>query len=340
MSLGDLFAQPTALPCLLLVPLVWLGLRTLDRVRARRLARLVGPRTATLTAELGPGRRALQRALFTAALALQLIALMQPCWGLDRRRVEQRAVDLVVCLDVSRSMLARDLPPTRLGRAHQEIRALAERARGDRLGLVAFAGEARLKVPLTRDMDTFAALAEETDPLSIRRGGTDLGAALEQALAALDSGSDNLAAIVLISDGEDHAQRGLRAAMQCKERGIPVHCVGLGSAIGGKIPLPDAHGEAFLRTRAGEEVVSVMDAAGLRRVAATTGGTFVDAADATRPLRELYERRILEMARGGFARGERLRRQNRYRWPLLPAFLLLVLQLCLTDRRGRRSAID
>ncbi|MHC4732801.1 MAG: VWA domain-containing protein [Planctomycetota bacterium] len=326
--------RPEALPILLLAPLVGLSLWALDRGRARRLARAVGPRAPALAADLSRGRRRLQRALFATALLLALLAMLQPVWGDATREVEQRGVDILLCLDVSRSMLARDLAPSRLVRARREISALAERASGDRLGLVVFAGQARLAVPLTRDRDSFLELVELADPLSVERGGSDLGAALETALDALQGQTGEHEAVLLLTDGEDLEARGLRAAQTCRERSVAVHCVGFGSALGAKIPVPSREGgETFLRDRSGVDVVSTMDATTLRRIAEATGGDFVDGHARPRPLRELYERRILPMARKAFERDERRAKENRFQWPLLAAFLLWILVPCMGDRR-------
>jgi len=349
-SAGDLLARPDAWPALLLVPLVVVLLWMLDRLRARRLANVVGARVNALAADVRPGRRRLRRAVSGAALAFSALAVLQPIWGEDADDAAQRGVDVVVCLDVSRSMLARDVEPSRLERARREIRALAERARGDRLSLVVFAGEARIAVPLTRDVDTFLGLVELADPDGVRRGGTDLGAALSTALDAIRGGTGENETVVLLTDGEDFERRGLRAAERCRDRKIAVHCVGLGSARGAKIAIAlgdergskGVAGETFLRDRAGNEVVTAMDPASLRAIAAATGGGFVEvgatpASDAgASPLAALYDERIAPMARKSFAddvRRGRRERGNRFQWALFPAFALWMLGLLLSDRR-------
>jgi Ca-activated chloride channel family protein len=325
--------HPDGLPLLLLAPLLGLLLWTLDRARARRLARVVGPRGRALAADLSGRRRRLQRALFATALLLALLAMLEPVWGETTREVERRGVDILVCLDVSQSMLARDLSPSRLARARNEIAALAERAAGDRLGLVVFAGEARLAVPLTSDRESFRELVGLADPLSVERGGTDLGAALATALEALQGQSGEHEVVLLLTDGEDLEGRGLRAARTCQERNVTVHGVGLGSALGAKIPIAGEGGEAFLRDRSGADVVSKMDAATLRRIAEATGGNFVDAHARPSALPELYEERILPMARKSFETEERRAKENRFQWPLLAALSLWILILCLGDRK-------
>ena len=245
-------------------------------------------------------------------------------------------MDVVVCLDVSRSMLAKDVSPDRLTRARAEIRALAETAKGDRLGLVVFAGEARVLVPLTRDLRSFAELADQADPTSVRRGGTDLGAALEAARAAFAGREGAAQAVVVLTDGEDLEGRGLAAARELRDRGVPVHAVGFGTPLGSKIAVPTEAGEAFLRDRAGTEVVSALDAGTLRRLAESTGGTYVDAAARPRPLVDLYLDRILPTARAVLAAEGRPRREDRYQGPLLAALLLWSAGLALSDRRRRR----
>lgn len=332
----DWFALPAVLPVLLLAPLWWFALWRLDRGRARKLQQLCG-RRAEVLGDVDPLRQGRRRVLGSAALFCGLLAVAQPAWGEGTGPNAQRLVDVVLCLDVSRSMLARDLQPSRLEFARRELHALCERARGDRMGLVVFAGEAVLFAPLTQDLDALAQLVDLASPLSVQRGGTDLGACLEQALAVLAGGTGEHEVVVVLSDGEDLSQTALAAAEQCRQRGIAVHCVGLGSTAGAKIPLPGAgQGETFLRSPDGVDVVSTMDPATLRRIATLTGGVYVDAQSRARPLVALYEQHIVPMARKALASvaGDTAR-SNRFQWPLLAGFVLWMLHLCSTDRRRR-----
>jgi len=329
--MSSVFGWPAGLLGLLLVPVVWYASRRLLRRGGERLARLIGPRTERLAATVGP--RGMRAGLLLAGVAALVIAVAQPKWGVDVRKVEHRGIDLLVCLDVSRSMLARDLAPSRLVRAQREIRALAERMRGDRLGLIVFAGEARLRIPLTSDTDTFADLVDTTDTISVSKGGTDIGAALEVALRVLEGQSGSHEAVLLITDGEDLGQHGLEVARRCKENNITVHCLGIGSELGSKIAITEDGKESFLRDRDGNEVITFMDGAGLRRIAETTGGGYTDAIGSETPLLDLYAAHIMPMARKAFTAADRRERKNRFQWPLLAAFLLLMLEFSMTDRR-------
>ncbi len=340
MTTAEVFGHAEAWPWLAAAPLAWLGLLLLDRARARRLARLAGPRVRALTDGGSARSRAVGRALLATGILAAVVAALEPLGGDVEESVERRGVDLVVCLDVSRSMLARDVDPDRLTAAKREVRALAERARGDRLGLVVFAGEARLAVPLTTDASSFAGLVDLADPGDVARGGTDLGAALAAALRAFDGAGARRGAVLLATDGEDHEGRGLAAARLCRERGIVVHAAGFGTATGGKVPEPPtgpgAGGAAFLRDpRSGGDVVTHRDDAGLARLAEAGGGAFVDAAAVARPLVALYDDRVTAMEREVYAGETRARRENRFQFPLAAAFLLWVLDLALTGRRRR-----
>lgn len=333
MSPALFFQRPEAWPLLLLAPLAWLAHAWSDRRRARRLARAAGQRAGKVAAELDPGRRRLRRSLRAAGLLLALLALLSPAWGEGYRRVEQRGVDLLVALDVSRSMLAADQAPSRLAAAKREILALTERVRGDRMGLVIFAGEARCVVPLTRDLRSLGELLDPVGPHSVAKGGTDLGAALEACLGALEGATGASEAILLLTDGEDLEGRGRAAASACRERGIVVHCVGFGTAAGAKIPLEEGGG--FLRDRTGAEVISSLAPASLRALAQETGGEYLEAQALPVPLIELYEKRVLPMARKSFEAEERKAALDRYQWPLLAGFLLWILALGATDRKPR-----
>jgi Ca-activated chloride channel family protein len=332
---GDLFLLSDWLWVLLLAPLAGAALLLLEQRSRRRLALVLGPRHEKLARDLSLPRRRLKHVLFAAGLLLALAAALDPVWGEGEQVVTRRGADIAVCLDVSRSMLARDVAPDRLSRAKDEVRALAARAEGDRIALVVFAGEARLYVPLTSDRESLGQMLDLAGPLSVAKGGTDLGAALRAALAALRHGTGEHEAMILLTDGDDPAGAGHAAAGECAERGIAVHVVGLGSLRGARIPVDTGGGEEFLRDRAGTEVLSALDEVGLRRIAGAAGGSYSRVTDRARPLVTLYETAIAPRADKVFEAERRSVRVNRYQWPLAAALLLWILGLWLPDRRRR-----
>jgi Ca-activated chloride channel family protein len=298
-----------------------------ERARGRRLRDVAGPRHARL---VPGGDRARVSGVVAFALGLALAFAAIAAAPADARRADARGVDVVLCLDVSRSMLARDVAPDRLSRAKEEIRRLTERARGDRCALVVFAGEARLLVPLTTDLRSLADLADAADPSSVARGGTDLAAAL--AVAGEAVAGDAPAAVVLLTDGEDLAGRGERAAAALRARGVAVHAIGFGTALGGKVPVEDENEPRYVKAKGGGDVVSALDASGLLRLARAGGGTSVDG---TLPgaLASLYETRIAPKA--GLPESAPDAPRGVFQAALSAALLLFAVDLGASRRRRR-----
>jgi Ca-activated chloride channel family protein len=282
------------------------------------------------------GAPLVRAARLTALAGLGLLAWMDPRWGEEPLQVERRGLDVIVCLDTSRSMLAADMEPNRLGRALQDVRALLpELAGGDRVGLVVFAGVARTRVPLTHDLDSFRALLGEVDTGSVPTGGTDLAAALRKALELADPELANTTVVLLLTDGEDLAGAGLQAAGELAGKGLVVHAVGYGSKYGSKITVAEGGGETFLRDRQGNEVVSRMDDESLRALAAATGGEFVRAEAMVLPLNELHRARLQPMQKRAYDAGEETGRRARYQWVLLPLLALLLWEIAMAGGRHR-----
>jgi Ca-activated chloride channel family protein len=194
------------------------------------------------------------------------------------------------------------------------------------MALVLFAGEAVRHVPLTKDLPSLAELARLASPLSVAKGGTDLGAAIERAVAALEGAG----VVVVVTDGGDHGGGGRDAAAAAAASGVVVHTVGLGSERGAKIPVDGA----FLTDRDGRDVVTAMDADSLAAVADAGGGTFVAATDHDRALVALYASHIGPMAEMSHRAEKSRERPNRYQWVLLPGLFLWTLSLCVREQRN------
>lgn len=280
-----------------------------------------------------PFARSLRASLL---LGLGFVCWMDPRLGDEPVAVERRGLDLVFCLDTSRSMLARDMEPSRLGRALQDVKAMLPRLQGgDRAALVVFAGEARLWVPLTHDLDSFRGLLDEVDTDTVRKGGTDIAAALRKALELSDRDNRRTTAAILLTDGEDLTGAGRQAAGELAAEGLTVHAVGYGDSKGSKITIAENGAETFLADRAGSEVVSKMDPESLRAVATATGGEFVRADAMVLPLVELHEKRLLPMQKRAYDAGEQVGKRARYQWVLLPLVVLLLLEIAMAGGRHR-----
>lgn len=313
------------------------GLWALGRARAERVL-LFGARAdlhRMIRANSSRSRAWVKLACGVAAAACGAIALLGPARGSTSRPALSESIDLVVCVDSSRSMLARDLKPDRMGRALREIRGLLEVLEGDRVGVVAFSGDARDISPLTRDVTTVAALLDTVSVEDNRLGGTDLGVALAHALELFDGRTGAHEAVVLITDGEDLGGQGLEQAEEAARRGIRVYVVGVGTAGGSKIPIQLADGsESFLRDREGREVVSRLAGESLAAIAAATGGEYRSVESSPTPLEDLYRLRISNLERRSVSGGSVEIPHDRYQWFLGAALALFLAQFALWERRG------
>lgn len=320
------------------------------RFRART-ARRLGESDAVgrLVEGAGRGVRSLRTFLAASALILLAVAAARPQWGVSDEEVRRTGVDVFIAIDTSKSMLAEDVRPNRLARARLEVSSLIDSLGGDRVGLIAFAGSARVVCPLTLDHGTAKLFLDLMDPDVLQRPGTAIGAALRLAGRSFPETSGRHSVIVLITDGEDHEGDALAAARELSEVGIVVHCVGIGEPDGTPIPLEQQgrRGErrvGFLRDQSGEVVMSRLDVAALREIADVTGGIFSQAAAHQLELQEVA-RAIEDMEGQELATRKTQLRTDRAHWFLAPAFLLLALEAFLPDggrlvARRRRSRVE
>jgi len=336
MNTGFELLRPDAAPFVVVALLLGvLGAFSLAwRSRARR--RLVSEHNfRRFLPDFSENRAWLRVALVMAGALGMAIALLGPVRGYTLREVQRRGVDLVVCIDTSRSMWVQDLKPDRMSRARREVRGLLDRLEGDRVGVIAFSGDARLVAPLTHDRKTLTHFIETLSPADNMLGGTDVGGALERALELFDGRTGSHEAICLLTDGEDLEGEGLVVAGVARERGIRVYVVGMGTSSGGKIPL----GGGFVRDETGQEVISALGGETLHAIAEVTGGAFLSAESSPFPLEELYEKRISKLDARDLWAGKVRVPHDRYQWPLVLALACMATGLGLRERRSGEERV-
>jgi Ca-activated chloride channel family protein len=334
-----------ALGALVLVPAVAMFLAWALRERERALATFVeAALLPTVVPDLDRRRRRLRAGLVVTAVAAMAVALGGPMWGFHWEEVRREGVDLVVALDTSKSMLATDVAPNRLARAKLAVEDLLAELKGDRIGLVAFAGSAFVECPLTLDRNAFRESLQAVEVGLIPRGGTNLTTALTTSLDAFEGHQGSHQALVLITDGEDHEGSLDDAIKQATERGVKVFTVGIGTAEGELIP---ADGGGFLKDRKGQVVKSRLGEETLKKIALDTGGVYLHAAGADLGLAGLYREHIATMEKRELASTLERRWEHRYQIPLAAALVLLLAESLLGDRRverrrwwRRRSAVE
>jgi Ca-activated chloride channel family protein len=305
--------------------------------RRRALERFAA--TGSGAAGADPGRRRAKGLLLLLGLAALVLGLARPAWNPTPRQVERRGREVVFVLDVSRSMLAEDLAPNRLERAKIAIRDCLERLRGDRVGLIVFAGTAVTRCPLTVDYGFFRMMLDQVGPDSVSRGGTLIGDAIRKAVDGMLAEGDHQD-IILITDGEDHESFPVEAAREAGERGVRLLAIGLGDeGEGRRIPITDEHGRKRFLIHEGQEIRSRLDAATLRRMAAATpGGRYLNVATGTFDLGEIYSRLVASAEKKGLEERAVLRYEEKFQIFLGAAFLLLGAEALLGDRRRRTPA--
>ena len=331
------FAHPSVL---LLLPLVALLITFTFAVHRRGQHRLTAFVSPSMQSKLMPTsahwRVPWQITLLGAGIFLAVIAAARPQWGQREEIVHWRGRDLVIVLDVSRSMLANDVHPNRLERAKTDIMDLIGELRGDRAALVAFRGAATLLCPLTTDYAYLRTSLDTAGTHSAPAGETDIGDAISEALQACAGDSGTHRAIILVTDGEDLAGQANAAASRSAERGIPIFAVGLGSRGGNRIPDPE--GSGFI-THGGSEVVTRLHHETLHQIAETTRGAYIPIETAgmtTTTLGTLYHDHLRRIAAQDFEEPVRQQFIDRFQLFLLPALLLIIAATFLS--RGRLCA--
>jgi Ca-activated chloride channel family protein len=275
------FANPTILWALLLVPLILVFLGWAERSRKAAIQQLGDPSLIQrLSLSVNWTGRKWQTRLWLVALTLALIALARPQWGSEVQVVEQEGVQVMVALDVSKSMLAQDIKPDRLTRAKMEISDLMDKLDGDEIGLVLFSGASFIQFPLTNDYDTARSFLESAGPESISRPGTEMGEAIRTAINGFDNAHNSQRVIVIVTDGENHQPDAVAEAQAAAQEGVLIYTIGFGSPEGEPIPeyAPDGSIAGYKTDEAGQTVLSRLDEATLQEIAQIGHGRYFRAA--------------------------------------------------------------
>lgn len=317
--------EPGWLVALWALPLVALLLAWAWRKRRRAAVAFAG----------APGERRVLWSTLRAgapllALALLAFALARPQWNPREEEVSVKGRDVVFLIDVSRSMLAQDVAPSRLGRARLWINDVAGSLKGDRVGLVAFAGASSVKCPLTLDYGFFRMAVDELSPGSVARGGTLIGDAIRKTLSEVFDGTEGRGRdIILITDGEDQESFPVEAAEQAGKQGVRIIALGIGSEGGSLVP---GEGSGVL-THGGEQVRSRMDAGSLARIAAASrDGVFFNVGTGTIDLERVYQDLIASAEKSELSKQTTVRYEEKFQLFLGACVGLLMLEVFLRGR--------
>ncbi len=288
-----------------------------------------------LSRSVSKRKRLIKDLLRLFAILLLLFAAWGPKFSDELTEIHRAGVDIVVLLDVSNSMRAQDIKPDRLEKARFELRKLIRDLRGDRIGLVVFAGQAHLQTPLTLDYAAFDMFLDISDETLIGVQGTSFENALEIGLGAFDPDDQQHRAMIIISDGEDHEGKLEQVLERARKENVIIHTAGIGSFSGTPIPMYDDRGtlKGYRKTSSGEVVTTRLYTETLQSISAETGGRFVHLNTATASLEDIYND-ILGMEQKEFSRHEFTNFKEQFHWFAWLALILLILELLITDLHG------
>ena len=291
-----------------------------------------------LSRNISRGRRIGKIAMLLAAIFFMVMALARPQIGTRLEEVKREGVDIIVAMDVSKSMLAEDIAPSRLEKAKHEVESFIDRLRGDRIGLIAFAGVAFTQCPLTLDYGAAKIFLDIMAPDLIPVPGTNLSDAIRKAIETFDQKERKYKVLVLITDGEDHSGEALKWADEAEREGIVIYCVGIGSPQGVPIPIKDGGrgGIEFKKDRQNQVVITKLDEVTLEKIALKTGGKYFRATSGEEELDKIYDE-IAEMEKKELGSMQFSQFEDRFQYLLAFAILLLVLEVLMPERRQAKQ---
>lgn len=327
------FASPEYFYLLLLIPVLLL-IYVYTAQRQRQQIRQLGDYDTIVS--LMPGRSSwrgwLKAIVLSLAIASISIGLAGPQFGSKLTEVKRRGVELIIALDVSNSMLAQDLQPNRMERAKRAIAQLVDKLADDRIGLIVFAGDAYMQLPITSDYASAKMFLSSISPGMVSKQGTDMGSAIELAMNSFTPETKTGRAIIIISDGENHEGNPIDIAQEAAQRGIAIHTIGIGSPEGS--PIPFGSSGNFLKDDEGNVVVSRLDEETLSKVAAIGNGKYTRASNAQIGLLPLFEH-ISKMERSETSDKVYSDYDEQFQYAIGFALLLLIVEFMLLERKNR-----
>ena len=331
-----IFASYKFLWLLLLVPIIPAGYAIAMAMRKRRINRFGDPRmVAQLMPHYSMAKGWVRIILFTLAFFFFVIGLARPQIGAKLSERQTKGAEIMICLDVSNSMLAQDYTPCRLERAKLAISSLVDKLHDDRIGLIIFAGSSFVQLPVTTDYVSAKMFLSSIDAGSVPVQGTAIGDAIHTAMKSFSAQSEKSRVIILISDGENHEDDAVAAARDAAQAGIRIYTVGVGSAAGQPVPVD---GE-LLRDKDGNIVVSRLDEKTLRQVADAGGGAYIQAGNEEFGLNPIInDIRAMEGELFSSVVFEEYDEQYMYFFAI--ALILLVIEMLVGERRNTRKLFN
>jgi len=323
----------TLLPVLLI--LFWWALQ----MRKRGLSRFGNPLLLEmLMPSVSRYKRMTKFFVAFSALAILILGAANPQIGTKMEEVKREGVDIIIALDVSNSMKAEDIKPDRLESAKQEISHMIDKFQNDRLGLIVFAGDSYLQLPLTTDYSAARLILSTVDVDVVPIPGTAIGSAIKLAMKSFAAGEKKHKVIIIISDGENHEDDAIAAAKDANTEGVIIHTIGMGSPDGVPIPIYEGNTQTgYKKDESGNTVLTKLDEQGMRQIAEAGGGIYIRATNQQDEMDAVFKE-IQAMEKKEFGAKVFTEYEDRFQYFLTVAFLLLILEFFISERKNRWMA--
>lgn len=306
----------------------WLRRKSLGSFASPYMLDILAPSRST-------AKPVLRFLLFRWALFFLTVAVINPKVGTKMAEARHEGIDIMVAIDVSRSMLAEDIKPNRLERAKMGIRQMLDKLHGDRLGIVVFAGDAYVQLPITTDYSAARMFLNTINTDVVPVQGTSIGAAIARSMESFDFDNPTQKAIIIISDGEDHEAEAIAAAKRAGEQGVVIHTIGMGTAQGGPIPIFQGKQRVgYHKDREGNTVITKLDERTLQDIATAANGKFVRASTASMGIPMIMDE-INEMTKTEFGTTAYAEYEDRFQVFIVLALVLLLIEQLVSERRSR-----
>ena len=279
----------------------------------------------------------LKFSLLIISLTALIIGLANPQIGSKMEEVNRKGIDLMIAIDLSNSMLAEDLQPNRLLRAKQSISKLIDRLEGDRIGLVVFAGDAYVQLPITTDYSAAKLFLSTINTDIVPTQGTAIGKAISLCIKSFDYSNNQSKAIILITDGENHEDNATEKAQEAKELDILVHTIGMGSEQGGPIPIKKRNGQiSYQKDNDGNTIVTRINEDMLKKIAQAGGGSYIRAQSTQTGLDKLFKE-ISKMEKSNIETKVFKDYKDQFQWFIGISILFLIIRFFMSERKSEWS---
>jgi len=321
---------------LALIPLIAIGLYFYNRWQKKSIEKFGDENLVTeLMQNHSNARKNIKNTLFIFSIAFLIIGISNPQIGTKMEEVKREGVDLMIAIDLSHSMMAQDIKPNRLERAKQAISRLIDKLEGDRIGLVVFAGEAYVQLPITTDYSAAKLFLSTVNTSIIPTQGTKIGNAIDLCIKSFDQENNQNKAIIIITDGENHDEEAISSAKIAQEQNIYIHTLGMGLTKGGPIPIYNKYGSTseFRKDREGNIIITKLNETILKEIAQAGMGTYIRANNSKSGLSVLFDE-INKMEKKEIGTMIFTNYKDRFQIFIGISLILLILNLIILQRKN------